>query len=156
GTLNHGNLPPLAANPTSDLSVVVTPTRDGNEGTVVNPGGTLQLQGNRNMTTEDLTLNGPGFMNRGALDQVAGGSSTWGRAVTLGSNVFISVEGGSDTLTFNQPISDGGSAFGMTKVGPGTVAYTGANNNTYTGLTQVNNGLLSLNKSPSSEVQYLV
>src|SRR5262249_22790780 len=77
GTLAIGNLPPLISNPSPGVTARPATVQDGPEGTVVASGATLQLQGNRNMTTEDLTLNGPGFANAGALEQIAGGSSTW-------------------------------------------------------------------------------
>src|SRR5262249_35128906 len=127
GTLAIGNLPPLISAPSVGVTAKVTTIQDGPEGTVVNSGATLQLQGNRNMTTENLTLNGLGFSNKGALEQVAGGSSTWALPVTLGSSASVGVDGGSDTVTLNRPVSDGGSGFGVTKFGPGTVDYTGAN-----------------------------
>src|SRR5262249_29151928 len=119
--------------------------------------GTLQLQNlPAPMTTEDLTLNGPGYNNAGALENL-NGNNTWQRPLHLGSNASIGVDNSAQMLTVNQGID--GLGFGVTKVGPRTLDYTnpptGVNANTYTGLTQVNQGNLVLDKSAASEVQRL-
>ena len=74
---------------------------------------------------ETLTLNGSGYNNLGALENVSGFNDTWAAPVTLGSNASVSVDGAGDTLTLNQPIGDGGQGFGLTKVGPGTLDDAG-------------------------------
>ncbi len=61
-------------------------------------------------------------------------------AVTLGGSRSISVSAGK--LTVGGVISDGGSAFGLTKGGSGTLTLTV--NSTYTGGTVVNGGILEL------------
>src|SRR5207244_1686264 len=94
---------------------------------------------------ETLTLNGPGFNNAGALEN-ASGHNFWSKGITLGSDSYIGSTTATDGLTIDQPISDGGNAFGVTKVGPGQLEY--AAGNTYTGLTQVNDGTLQLNNGP--------
>src|SRR5262249_50124392 len=126
---------------------------------VVNSGGSLQLQNLPGpMVTEDLTLNGLGFNNMGALEN-ASGFNTWQRPLHLGSNASIGVDNTGQALFVNQGIDDAGLGFGVTKIGPGILDYTnaatGVNANTYTGLTQVNQGVLQLDKSALSEVQLL-
>jgi autotransporter-associated beta strand protein len=123
--------------------------------TVVNNGGTLQVQGGINVGNEPLTLNGAGFNNAGALENVAGSSNTWTSLVTLGSNASIGVDGPADTLKIAYKIDDGGKGFGVTEIGPGSLEYTGITDNTYSGLTQVKQGtlLLAMTPVPFAEVQ---
>jgi autotransporter-associated beta strand protein len=153
GTLTNAHQPQMIATFGNGSIAQITTIVDGSYGTVVNSGATLQVQGGITVSNEDLTLNGPGFNGLGALDSAAN-SNTWARLITLGSDASIGADGTS-VLTINKPITDNGNRFGVTKDGTGTVVYTGANNNLYTGLTQVNDGLLQLNKSPVSEVQLL-
>src|SRR5205814_873283 len=91
----------------------------------------------------NLTINGNGFNNAGALENALG-NNTWSKAIRLGSNSAIGVTGSGDTLIINQPIGDGtpSSGFKVTKVGAGTLDFQAAM--AYTGLTQVNQGTLLL------------
>jgi autotransporter-associated beta strand protein len=121
----------------------------GSQPTTVASGASLQLYNVANpVADEGLTINGPGFNGLGALENVAG-SNTWSRTINLGSNSAIGVDGAADILTINAAIVDpgGAAAFGVTKVGPGTLQYAGAAPNTYDGLTQVNQGVLLLAKT---------
>jgi autotransporter-associated beta strand protein len=93
----------------------------GWQGTVYNT--TVRLSGG--------TDNGEGY---GVL---RGDNATLNGAVILATNSTIGTAGGS--LTINSVISDGGSGFGFTQVGSGTVTLT-AVTNTYTGPTTVNGG----------------
>jgi autotransporter-associated beta strand protein len=156
GSLLLDNQEQIVAIPTPG---VLTPMRtivDGPEGTVVNGGATLQLQNlAAPMTREALTLNGSGFNGAGALENLAG-ANTWDRLITLDSNSAIAADPGT-TLVIDQPISDDDPvsgltrAFGVTKLGTGTVEYAGATSNDYTGLTQINEGLLRLNKTGGAQ-----
>lgn len=243
GSLANQNLVPLQAFGSGGANAVIGTTRDGPEGTLVNSGGTLQLDTlGSPVTTEALTINGPGYNNAGALQNYLG-NNTWAGTILLGSNSAIgvgsldtqqvlapagafslsfgaapainfastptaaqmqaalnglttiggvggsvavtvdpnnpllftvtfggffatqaavanlggsatvtkiaAVGGSNNTLVINQPITDGGSAFSVTKVGPGTLQYAGGagTSNTYTGVTNVNDGKLSLNKT---------
>ena len=84
----------------------------------------------------------------GALENVLG-ANTWGSSsVTLATNSTIGVDDTS-TLIISQPIGDAGLGLGITKLGTGTLQYTGnsATNNTYTGTTNVLLGTLNLAKT---------
>jgi autotransporter-associated beta strand protein len=106
--------------------------------------GTLRLAGgalDSYVATGSLTGNNPivvsgsfGFIGTQALNLGTGG-------VTLsGGSQTITVVG--STLTAPSAIGDGGSGFGLTKAGWGTLSLTAAN--TYTGPTTVLGGVLSL------------
>ena len=104
-------------------------------------------------------------LNGGALDNLSGAPGTislnsgsyivGGNFAYLGSSQSMSLGSAPVTLTgmrqitvnsnilnIDGVISDGGNAYGLTKVGNGTLALTGAN--TYTGPTVVNAGLLTV------------
>jgi autotransporter-associated beta strand protein len=148
GSLALTSLPLITAAGANGTTVSVSRLTAGSGGTTVASGATLQLQANNTVfANEALTLSGLGFNGIGALDDVAGNSSTWDRAISLAANASIGVDGSSDRLIIDQPISDGGKAFGITKIGPGTLQYAGSSGNSYTGLTTVNQGPLELNAS---------
>ena len=86
-----------------------------------------------------LILNGSGIKDDGALLNVAG-NNIWSGAVELDSATYLGSNQG--TVTISGPISDSGSGYSLTKVGTGTVALDG--NNTYRGVTYVNNGILEV------------
>src|ERR1700722_17278675 len=140
----------MSASSFNGPTVTVATVNDGAEGTFVASGATLQVQGNINVANEFLTLNGTGFNNAGALENVSGFTDTWASPVTLGSNSVISVDGVGDRLIISSPISDNGTAFGVTEIGPGTLDYQGAN--TYTGLTTVNQGTLLLDAAAGNSL----
>src|SRR5262249_21232419 len=77
---------------------------------------------------------------------VSGSSNTWTNTVTLSGDATVNVPGATDTLTLNGVIQETGGSRGLTKVGVGTLTFGGANSNTYTGLTTVNEGTLLLGK----------
>src|SRR5437588_3140705 len=71
GSLQYTNVPPMTSTTLSGgVTAVVATLPDGPGGTVVNSGGTLQVQGNINVSTENLTLNGTGFNGQAALENV--------------------------------------------------------------------------------------
>ena len=130
--------------------------------TTVNAGGYLNI-GNVS-TAEPLTLNGrgqpfvqvtPGVGGQlftGALQGSGGIAAAVTGPVTLGSNTSIGVQKGS-MLTISGIISDGGSAYSLTKTqGDGTAISTGGpagtlkltGINTYTGATTIQGGELRL------------
>jgi autotransporter-associated beta strand protein len=135
-------------------------------GTTVGTGtanGSLQLQHatGLNVAVEKLTLNGTGYLNNGALQNVSG-NNTWSGIVTLGSaariqsdantlgittpsiagpNTDLDIRGtGNTTLTATL---DTGSGV-LTKNGTGTLTLNGVGLSTYTGDTLINTGVVSL------------
>ena len=92
-----------------------------------------------------LSLAGTGIAGNGALLNSSSGASTitpTGGTV-LTANATIGVTQGSSSLTLNSTISG---AFGITKVGPGTLTLGGNSPNTFTGTTMVSAGTLILDK----------
>ena len=115
---------------------------NANQGTTVASGATLQLAGGISVS-EPLMLNGFGFGNSGALFNRTG-NNTWAGPITLAGSTAIGVAS-TTTLSISGVISG---SFGITKLGLGQVRYTGGAANTYTGTTTLNEGALTLAKSP--------
>jgi autotransporter-associated beta strand protein len=120
-------------------------------GTIVAPGATLQLSGSNTYTGETLTLAGGGYTGLGALLNTAKTSNTWSAGITLTGDTVIDVVdlGKGGDLTLAGPISESGGSRALTEIGNGTLTFTGGvgQDNTYTGLTTVTDGVLLLNKS---------
>ncbi len=124
-TVNRGSL--WAENAYSFGNVTNTAT--------VNSNGTIFLF-LASIGTKPLTLGG------GAL--VARGPSAWAGNITVASDSLINVFVASETLNLSGAITGPG---GMTKIGLGTLTYSGSLDNTYAGVTTVNEGILQLNKT---------
>jgi filamentous hemagglutinin family protein len=105
-------------------------------GTAVAAGATLDLQNVSYGSAEAVTLIG------GTLATSVGTSSFAG-PVTLGTTGLVAVDG--TQLTLSGAIGDGGSGFGLTKTGTGTLVLAAAE--TYTGATTVSAGTLTLGAS---------
>jgi fibronectin-binding autotransporter adhesin len=103
-------------------------------GTTVSTNCALRLFG-ANVGAEALTLNGE-------LDIY--GTNTWTGPVTLASAATIDLNGASSQLTLNQAVNGSGS---LKKNGTGTLLFSGAQANTFTGGLTVLAGNVSLNKS---------
>ncbi len=99
-----------------------------------------------------LTLNGPGIANDGALLNVSG-NNTWAGNVVLDSatsalGVVIGANGPvapsvlPSSLNISGKISDKGSGQNLTKVGTNQIILS--NDNTYRGVTTINNGVLTI------------
>jgi autotransporter-associated beta strand protein len=128
--------------------------------------GTLQLANSVTFNSgEVLTLNGPGFtptggIALGALDSEPTGNTglgnTWENVIVLASNSSIGVgfdpNATTPGLTVDNTVIETptGSKQQLTKVGQGSLMFTGATNNSYTGVTTVANGTLLLNKPPAN------
>ncbi len=84
-------------------------------------------------------------------------SNVWDNPIILASNSSVGVEFDPNATTpgliIDKTVSEtpAGSGQQLTKVGQGTLEFTGATDNTYTGLTTVTNGALQLNK-PSQTI----
>lgn len=91
-----------------------------------------------------LTLAGLGGLSALASTNIA----TIAGNLALGPSVSLSIEDGSATpdLDISAAISGGGSTF--IKGGPGELRFSGSSSNSYSGITTVVDGTLSLNKSP--------
>jgi autotransporter-associated beta strand protein len=130
-------------------------------GIVVQNGAALELGNNITVGAEALTLVGAGISSGGALRNVAGNTSTYGGAITIGAGGarINSDAGGALTLTgtiataAGQNVTFGGAgsvkaqtgaisgAGSLIKDGTGILTVTAAN--TYTGGTSVQNGALT-------------
>ena len=60
GSLTDFNLPLITTTPQAGVTATISAVQDGPEGTVVNAGGSLQVQGGITVANEHLTLNGTG------------------------------------------------------------------------------------------------
>ena len=105
-----------------------------------------------NLTMSALSGNASITVDAGAtgsisLGQAAGVGSNPG-ALVLASNLDV-VHNGSGTLTFNRAVTGSGA---LTKTGSGTLAFTGGTvANTYSGLTTVSAGGLTLTKTAATD-----
>lgn len=106
-------------------------------GVAVASGAALELDAGVAVVGEALSLAGSGPGGLGALRVAADGCS-WAGAVTLTADAAIGTLAG-DTLTVSGAI---GGAFGLNKVGTGTLVLSG--NSGYTGATTVTAGTLQL------------
>ena len=129
-TLDNGTT--TAFSPTLN-SLVVNSTGAATAGLVINPGRGGSLNMAAGATIQWNTGSGAVTTNTIAAGVVMKGGLTLNLAGSASSA----------PLTMSGVISDGGSGFGLTVAGTGTVLLTGAN--TYTGNTAVNSGTLQLN-----------
>ncbi|MEA3213309.1 MAG: hypothetical protein QOE70_6366 [Chthoniobacter sp.] len=113
------------------------PLGDTSNGTTINSGAVLNLQG-QNIGAEPLTISGTGISSGGALISSTGTGTTTG-TVTLAADSSI---GGAGNLVLSGQVT-GGAA--LTKIGAGTVTLGVTNN--YTGLTTVSAGTLTATAS---------
>ena len=112
-----------------------------NQSVTVASGAAIQIQNGLTGVANNITISGNGISNDGALRNISG-SNTVSGAITLNANSYIGADAG--TLTLSGNIGGGGS--GLTIVGNGTVAFSGAGDNNYTGTTEVKSGTLLLSK----------
>ena len=106
----------------------------GTNGTIVGANAYLQASG-RIITNEFLTLSNNAFFQSGS-------DGAWSGPITLEGNAVQNIFAGG--YTNSGPISGSGT---LTKIGSGTLIFSGASANTYTNTTFVNAGTLMLAKS---------
>ena len=106
--------------------------------TSVTSGATLALDGNGSDITyaaEALTLNGTGVGGNGALRNT-GDDNTWQGTVALNTDSTVGVDSGT-SLDISGIISG---ANDLTKIGDGTLTFSGSSANTYSGDTNIDGG----------------
>lgn len=139
--LSAGNL--LIRNP---LALGSTAT-----GTTVSEGATLWAS--IHVGNEPLVLNGRGMsrptIEYGALRSTSA-SSSWAGPITIPSDAAISCGFPETRLELTGVISGSGS---LAKLGPGTLAFTGASPNTWSGSASVEDGLLELGRTSGNCVR---
>lgn len=175
---NPGPLTLTPNSNTNGTEVDVATTVEGGQGnTIVSSGAALQLanngSGNVHISTEQLILSGSGPNGNGALESVDGANS-WDpntqpvsltdptiadSSIILAGPTTIGVDAdssnGTPGLTIDQTINEsvaGSQLTGaeLTKTGAGTLLFSGTASNAYTGLTEVANGALELDKVNST------
>jgi autotransporter-associated beta strand protein len=120
--------------------------------------GNLLLGNNIALGTGSLALNGGKISSSATTSQAPANNTTIGGNVTLGDAVntgkltfsgTMGLGGGTRTLTTDSLVEFSGvvSNGGITKQGASTLTFLGASANTYTGLTTVSAGGLTLNKN---------
>lgn len=130
----------------SDSGALGSPAGD----TFVEGTSILSIGGGIHVTDERLVLNstatnGPGGFGFDAA-LVVSGDSTWDGTIFLAKTATVNVISGVD---LNVTGAINGLA-GLTKVGSGTLIYSGASSNTYIGATIVNEGTLRLARTGAS------
>ncbi|MBI2512381.1 MAG: autotransporter-associated beta strand repeat-containing protein [Opitutae bacterium] len=127
-------------------------------GTTVQTGAALQMQGSIAVGLEHLTLNGNGISNDGALRSLSG-TNSWAGPINLGDHSLIKTDAGTLTLTgaitaTNKNLTVGGAgdtyitnAIGtgtgtLTKIDSGTLFLSG--DSTFHGATSVTAGVLNI------------
>jgi autotransporter-associated beta strand protein len=120
--------------------------------------GTIVLGQGYAMPTGTLTINGGSLDVTTNLGNVANNAQVWNGdfaflgtntlnlgtgTVSLGGNRTVTVSGSS--LTVGGPIGDGGSGYGLTKSGPGTLVLSGSSS--YSGPTTVTGGTLTVSNT---------
>lgn len=107
GPLARTNQPILSGTFTAGITTfAIAPIqKGGSSSTVVADGATLQLQSTTEATAKQLILNGLGFDNAGALQNVLGNNIAKNQSILLGSDASFGAEAGT-RLTVNLPTSD--------------------------------------------------
>jgi autotransporter-associated beta strand protein len=163
GALAGRDQPQLTATTSASTRVDIVTLNNGGLGdTFVSAGATLQLFGGAHVSTERLTLSGTGFGGIGALDSLSGNNS-WDPDTTpvnpdpVPPDSTIIMTGdttigshGTSVLTIDQRIVETQGGTNVTKVGSGTLKFSGTTNNGYSGLTTVKDGKLELAKTGSA------
>src|SRR6185369_7795421 len=94
-------------------------------GTTIASGASLDI-GGQNLTTEQITVAGPGVTNGGAILNSGGDQQNAVQQVTLTGNTYFGGTGRWDIRGTLAALSTGGNAFSLTKVGPNQFSLVGA------------------------------
>lgn len=115
-------------------------------GTVIAEGASLYLYNSGTISSESLTLAGEGPDELGALRSfgIFGTTNVWSGPITLSSAVTVGVLTSDADLVLSGAIGGSGA---FTKVGEGTLVFSGISANTYSGTTRVKLGRLQLKKT---------
>ena len=108
-------------------------------------GGTYLADGILNVASEGSLGSGAFNFTGNAQLQAAGNVALGTRAVTIGQGLTATFDTNGNNITVGGVISSTGNTASLTKTGFGTLTLTGQN--TYTGITTVNNGTLKLDFS---------
>jgi len=108
--------------------------------TTVNTNGTLELLNGRTIGNETLTLNSS---NSPAL-WCPSGSNTWSGPIVLSQTAAIDVDPADGYLQLSNVVSGPG---GLTKLGLGTLQFTGSVSNGYGGPTTIQGGVVSAGRA---------
>ena len=126
-------------------------------------GAALQLQNNLAVTKASFGISGSGISSTGAIRNLSG-TNTLNSAVNLNANSTLGSDAGTLTVTGDVNLGAGltltttgagnltlaGAVYGssgLIQAGPGTLTFSGATANSYSGATQINDGTLALNKT---------
>ena len=125
---------------------------DTASGTKVLDNAQLQIQGGITVSQEQLRISGAGISNAGVLQSLSG-NNVWGGDVILAKDAGFepattpgaaTINVVANMLTVDGVISQIVSPMGLTKIGVGTLLLT--NSNTYTGVSNVNAGIVRIQK----------
>jgi autotransporter-associated beta strand protein len=116
-------------------------------GTVVSHGASLVLASVA-IGNEPLSLAGPGDSAYGALWSGNSLQASWTGPITLAADATVGVIGTNGQLTLAGRITGPG---GLTKVGDGTLVFSGSATNDYAGDTRVHEGTLRLAKTGTAK-----
>lgn len=121
---------------------------DNRSSVLVFSGGVLELSNGISLDKRIL-LNGSGISNGGSLRNVSGSNENsgiveigWSASSVSSADATISVD--SDTLTLSGSVQGSNN---LTKIGAGTLTYSGLVSNTLSGSTTISEGTLRLNKT---------
>ena len=115
-----------------------------NSGTVVSNGASLVLAYGINVGCEPLSIAGSGDSDYGALWSGNAEVVAWAGPITLAADTVIGVIGTNGQMTLSGQITGPG---GFTKIGEGTLIFSGSATNNYAGDTRVHEGTLRLAKT---------
>src|SRR5262249_27274351 len=118
------------------------------DGTFVQSGASLHLEGGAYTVSEDFQIEGTGVNGEGAISNSNGaGNHTIAGDIVLTADAAVGVASTNGQLTLDGIIRSGSEVNDFTKVGAGTVFLAGTENNNILGEWFVNAGTLVLNKN---------